>query len=188
MNKKRSIKSLQQKTLKSIGSRIRTERRKQGLSLEALGKRVGVSKMTLQRIETGATAPSIVLLTEVAFHLKRPVEALIREGNAKVVHLKKGRQETLDRSRKFRVIGPRGLVSDRVTLTYSELEKDTVINAHTNKGFEWAFLFEGSAWVDVGGHRYHFESGDSIFYDAHFPHSIQVKETCRYVGLFLRDE
>ena len=188
MKKKCSLKSHQQKTLKSIGSKIRTERKKQGLSLEALGKRVGVSKMTLQRIETGATAPSIVLLTEVAFHLKRPVESLIREGNAMVVHLKKGQQETLDRARKFRVIGPRGLVSDRVTLTYSELAKDAVINTHTNKGYEWAFLFEGSALVEVGDNRYLFESGDAIFYDAHIPHSIQVKETCRYVGLFLRDE
>ena len=99
MKKKPSIKSYQQKTLKSIGSKIRMERKKNGFSLEALSKRVGVSKMTLQRIETGATAPSIVLLTEVAFHLKRPLEALIREGKAKVVHLKKGQQETLDRAR-----------------------------------------------------------------------------------------
>ena len=188
MKKRSSIKSHQQKTLQSIGSKIRTERKKHGLSLEALAERVGVSKMTLQRIETGATAPSIVLLTEVAFHLKRPVEALIHDGNAKVVHLKKDQQETLDRAKKFRVIGPRGLVSDRVTLTYSELAKDAVINTHTNKGYEWAFLIEGSAWVDVGGNRYLFESGDAIFYDAHFPHSIQVKKTCRYVGLFLRDE
>ncbi len=188
MKKRLFLKSHQQKTLRKIGSKIRRERKKHGLSLEALAKRVGVSKMTLQRIETGATAPSIVLLTEVAFHLKRPVEALIREGNAKVVHLKKGQQETLDRARRFRVIGPRGLVSDRVTLTYSELEKDAVINTHMNKGYEWAFLIEGSAVVDVGGSEYHFESGDAIFYDAHFPHSIHVKETCRYVGLFLRDE
>ncbi|HUL21125.1 MAG TPA: helix-turn-helix domain-containing protein [Thermodesulfobacteriota bacterium] len=188
MKRKSSIKSHQQKALQSIGSKIRTERKKHGLSLEALANRVGVSKMTLQRIETGATAPSIVLLTEVAFHLKRPVEALIRDGNAKVVHLKKDQQETLDRAKKFRVIAPRGLVSDRVTLTYSELAKDAVINTHTNKGYEWAFLIEGSAVVDVAGSQYHFKSGDAIFYDAHVPHSIQVKETCRYVGLFLRDE
>ena len=188
MKKKSSIKSRQKKTLRSIGAKIRTERKKHGLSLDALAKRVGVSKMTLQRIETGVTAPSIVLLTEVAFHLKRPVEALIHDGKARVVHLKKGQQETLDRAKKFRVIGPRGLVSDRIILTYSELQKDAVIDTHTNKGYEWAFLIEGSAWVDVGGNRYLFESGDAIFYDAHFPHSIQVKKTCRYVGLVLRDE
>jgi len=184
-----SIKAHQQKALKSIGSKIRMERKRQGLSLETLAKMVGVSKMTLQRIETGATAPSIVLLTEVAFHLKRPVESLIREGNARVVHLKRGQQDTLfDQARKFRVVGPRGLISNRITLTYSELEKDTVIETHTNKGFEWTFLFEGSALVDVDGNEYLFESGDALFYDAHYPHSLQVKQKIRYVGLFLRDD
>lgn len=179
----------QQRTLKNIGSKIRAERKRLGLSLEALAKIVGVSKMTLQRIETGATAPSIILLTEVAFHLKRPVEGLIRDGNANVVHLKKSQQDTLfDQARKFRVIGPKGLIMDRIMLTYSELEKDAVIDTHTNKGYEWAFLFEGSALVDVGGSQYPFESGDAIFYDAHFPHSIQVREKIRYVGLFMRDE
>jgi transcriptional regulator with XRE-family HTH domain len=189
MKKGPSIKAHQQKALKSIGSKIRVERNKQGLSLETLAGMVGVSKMTLQRIETGMTAPSIVLLTEIAFHLKRPVESLIREGNSKVIHLKRGQQESLfDQARKFRVIGPRGLISDRVTVTYSELEKNAVIETHTNKGFEWAFLFEGSALVDVGGSQYHFESGDAIFYDAHVPHSIQVEQKVRYVGLFLRDD
>jgi len=189
MKKRSSIRSHQQKALKSIGSKIRIERKKHGLSLETFAKRVGVSKMTLQRIETGATAPSIVLLAEIAFHLKRPVEALIRDGNAKVVHLKRGQQDTLfGKARKFRVIGPKGLIMDRITLTYSELEKGTVIDTHTNKGYEWAFLIEGSALVDVGGGQYHFQSGDAIFYDSHFPHSIRVKEKARYVGLFLRDE
>jgi transcriptional regulator with XRE-family HTH domain len=164
------------------------ERKRLGLSLEALAGKIGVSKMTLQRIETGVSAPSIVLLTDVAFHLKKPVESLIQQGSGKVVHLKRARQETLfDKAKKFRVIGPKGLISDRITLTYSELEKDTVIDTHTNKGYEWAFLFEGSAMVDVGGSRFLFESGDAIFYDAHVPHSIEVKQRCRYVGLFLRD-
>lgn len=178
-----------QKTLKQIGMKIRMERKGLGLSLEALAKKVGVSKMTLQRIEIGETAPSIVLLSEIAFHLKRPVESLLREGDAKVVHLKKEQQETLfHQSRKWRIVGPKGLITDRITLTYSELEKGTVIEPHTNKGFEWAFLLQGKAVVDIGGKGYSFESGDALFYDAHYPHSIEVVEKIRYVGLFLSDD
>ena len=169
--------------------KIRAERKGLGLSLETLAKMVGVSKMTLQRIETGATSPSIILLAEIAYHLKRPVESFIREGDAKVVHLRKNRQDTLfDRERKFRIVGPRGLISDRIILTYSELDEGTVIENHTNKGFEWAFLIDGSALVEVSGKEYLFKAGDAIFYDAHFPHSIQVKQNVRYVGLFLKDD
>lgn len=179
----------QQRTLRNIGSKIRTERKHLGLSLEALAKKVGISKMTLQRIETGATSPSIILLTEIAFHLKRPVDSIIREGKAKVVHLRKDQQDTLfNGQRSYRLIAPKGLISDRITLTYSELGKDMVIEKHTNNGFEWAFLIEGDALVEISGTDYVFKAGDAIFYDAHFPHSIRVRQKVKYVGLFLRDE
>lgn len=181
--------SREHETLMNIGSKIRTERKELGLSLEVLSKKVGISKMTLQRVETGATSPSIILLADIAFHLKRPVESFIREGKARVVHLRKDLQDRLfDREGKFRVIGPKGLISDRITLTYSELEKDTHIETHTNHGFEWTFLMEGNAVVEVGGHPYPFEAGDALFFDAHFPHSIRVNKKVRYVGLFLRDD
>ena len=81
--------SRQHDTLMNIGSKIRTERKELGLSLEALSNKIGISKMTLQRVETGATSPSIILLADIAFHLKRPVESFIREGDARVVHLRR---------------------------------------------------------------------------------------------------
>jgi quercetin dioxygenase-like cupin family protein len=70
----------------------------------------------------------------------------------------------------------------------SELKKGTIIEPHENKGFEWAFLIEGKAVVRVGTKDYPVEEGDTIFYDAHFSHSIRVSEKVRYVGIFLRDE
>lgn len=183
------MKAHQCDTDKNLGSRIRPERKKHKLSPEGLSKRLGISRMTLQRIETGATSPSIILLTEIVFHLKRPVDSFIREGEAKVVHLREDQQDTIfNGQRNYRLIGPKGLILDRVTLTYSELGKDMVIEKHTNNGFEWAFLIEASALVEVSGTVYLFRAGDAIFYDAHFPHSIRVRQKVKYVGLFLRDE
>lgn len=51
----------QKEMLERIGAKIRSERNRLGLSLEVLAKKVGVSKMTLQRIETGSTSPSIII-------------------------------------------------------------------------------------------------------------------------------
>jgi transcriptional regulator with XRE-family HTH domain len=85
----------QEEMLKRIGARIRSERNSLGLSLEALAKKVGVSKMTLQRIETGFTSPSIITLTDLSFHLKQPIETLIKEGEPKVVLLKKVEQNAV---------------------------------------------------------------------------------------------
>jgi transcriptional regulator with XRE-family HTH domain len=175
--------------LQRIGSRIRAERHRLGLTLESLASKVGISKMTLQRIETGATSPSIVTLTDLSFHLKQPIEALIREGEPNVVLLKKDNQDNLfDPESGIRVLAPRGLVSERVIITCARLDRGTVIEAHVNRGFEWAYLIKGKAVVTVGSREYPVESGDAIFYDAHYPHSIRVQEAVQYVGLFLHDE
>ncbi|MEJ2168006.1 MAG: helix-turn-helix domain-containing protein [Desulfobacterales bacterium] len=183
------MESRQKEMLERIGARIRSERNNLGLSLEALAKKVGISKMTLQRIETGSTSPSIVVLTDISFHLKQPIETLIKEGEPRVVLLKKGGQDTIfDPESGIRVLAPKGLITDRLTLSYAELKEGDVIELHRNKGFEWAFLIEGNAVVRVGTKEYDVEEGDAIFYDAHFPHSIRVNRKIRYVGLFLQDE
>ena len=175
--------------LKQIGARIRSERQRLGLSLEFLAKKIGISKMTLQRIETGVTSPSIITLTDISFHLKQPIESLIKEGEPNVILIKKAEQNTIFGPESgIRMLAPKGLITDRLTVTYAELEEKTVIEPHQNKGFEWAFMIEGLAMVRVGTKEYMIEEGDTIFYDAHFTHSICVYKKIRYVGLFLRDE
>jgi transcriptional regulator with XRE-family HTH domain len=182
-------KATQQEVLKRIGAKIRSERNRLGLSLEAFARKVGISKMTLHRIERGTTSPSVITLTEISFHLKQPVESLIGEGDPKVVLLSKNRQDTImDPESGIRVLAPRGLISDRMTITAAELEKGFTIEPHKNHGFEWAYVIRGKADVTVAGKKYRIETGDAIFYDAHFVHSIEVREKTQYVGLFLKDE
>jgi transcriptional regulator with XRE-family HTH domain len=182
-------KGMHQEILKRIGAKIRIERKRLGLSLEALARKVGISKMTLHRIEGGATSPSVITLTEISFHLKQSVESLIGEGDPKVVLLPRKQQDTImDPESGIRVLAPRGLISDRVTITTADLEKGLAIEPHKNHGFEWAYVIRGKADVTVGGKKYRIQTGDAIFYDAHFMHSIDVKERTRYVGLFLKDK
>jgi transcriptional regulator with XRE-family HTH domain len=175
--------------LKRMGAKIRNERNRLRLSLETLARKVGISKMTLHRIETGMTSPSVITLTEISYHLKKPIESLIREGDPKVVLFKKAEQDNImDPESGIRVLAPRGLITSRITLTSAELKKGYAIETHVNHGFEWAFLIKGKAVVTVAGKEYPMQAGDCIFYDAHFPHSIRVKEKLQYVALFLKDE
>ena len=187
--RKAEKKGTQQEILKRIGAKIRSERNRLGLSLEAFARKVGISKMTLHRIETGTTSPSVITLTEISFHLKQPVESLIGEGDPKVVLLPKNRQDTImDPESGVRVLAPKGLISDRLTITAAELQKGFTIEPHKNHGFEWAYVIRGKADVTVAGKKYPIAAGDAIFYDAHFTHSIEVREKTQYVGLFLKDE
>ena len=149
--KREKMEPRQKEMLERIGAKIRSERNRLGLSLEVLAKKVGVSKMTLQRIETGSTSPSIIILTDISFHLKQPIETLIKEGEPKVVLLKKGEQNTIfDPESGIRVLAPKGLITDRLTVTYAELGAGETIELQQNKGFEWTFLIDGKAVVRVG--------------------------------------
>jgi len=193
LKEKREIKSFQgssqEEVLRRIGARIRAERKRLGLSLEALARKVGISKMTLHRIETGASSPSIINLTEISFHLKKPIESFIRQGDPRVVVIREDQQNSImDPESGIKVLAPRGLISDSITIASAELETGVEIDPHVNKGFEWAYLIKGRAVVTVGDKKYEIRAGDSIFYDAHFPHSIKVKRKIQYVGLFLSDK
>ena len=59
--------------LMNIGGKIRKERKARGLSLKDLAEGCGLSVMTLQRIETEKTSPSVATLSRIAHHLLRPI-------------------------------------------------------------------------------------------------------------------
>lgn len=175
--------------LRKLGSRIRRKRKSLGMSMEVLAQKVGISKMTLHRIENGLSSPSIITLTEISQQLKQPLEALIREPAGHVTVIRKGEQDTIfEPEYGIRVVAPRGLISDRITATHAELEEGTVIEPHTNNGHEWAVLLDGKAVVTVADREYPIEAGDAIYYDARVPHGMRVEEKIRYIGIFVRGE
>jgi transcriptional regulator with XRE-family HTH domain/quercetin dioxygenase-like cupin family protein len=55
--------------LPSLGERIRTERKRQGRSLRALARAVGVSPSMMSQIETGKTRPSVTTLYAITLTL-----------------------------------------------------------------------------------------------------------------------
>jgi len=57
-------------------SRVATARERAGLSQPALAKRVGASRPTIARIETGGHAPSVTLALAIARELGESVEDL----------------------------------------------------------------------------------------------------------------
>lgn len=63
---------LLKKKMEVIGTKIRVERKKSRLNLAQFAKKVNISPKTLQRIETGKSSPSVVLLSELANHNKFP--------------------------------------------------------------------------------------------------------------------
>jgi transcriptional regulator with XRE-family HTH domain len=62
-----------------IGDRVRAEREHANLTQEELGHQTGIPRLTVQRIESGATDARIGWLLRIARHLHVPLSTLLGE-------------------------------------------------------------------------------------------------------------
>ena len=88
--------------LAGLGASIRALRSEQGLTLEALAEKSGVSRAMLSDIERGAKSPTVRVLAGIATALECPVSQLLGEkppgpqGPAYTVVRRKDRQVTIE--------------------------------------------------------------------------------------------
>ncbi len=79
-----------------IGTKIRAERQKSGFTLRELAERLGISLITLQRIETDKSSPSVALLSEIAHQLNRSIFSFSEEQkDESFIHIKRKSQQTI---------------------------------------------------------------------------------------------
>lgn len=169
-----------------VGERIRKERTARGMSLDQLAKRVGVSKMTLHRVETGKTSPSIALLGDIADALEKSLTRLIedeQEGFLRIV--RKEEQFTFNEGAIMaRILFPRQRVkTDEGTLAinYVECDRGGQIETHRNQGIEWVVQLAGTSIFIYDGQEYIAREGDVFFYDGRRPHSVKYSENNKFV-------
>jgi transcriptional regulator with XRE-family HTH domain len=172
----------------SVGNKIRTERKKKGLTLEELAARVGVTTVTMQRIETGKSSPSVALLSEIAQSLNASMYSLISEIDKPLVHIKRESQQVVSNGAlKVTVIAPRRMITNNISVSYGELEEGKTIDAHRNAGIEWAYVIEGKSEHKQGGQTCIQEAGDSICYNANVEHSVTAIEKLKFIAIYVRD-
>lgn len=63
--------------LSALGQKIKSERKRQGLTLEALSERIGISRNFLWEIEDGRKAPAIQTLYQLGVCLNLSVDYLL---------------------------------------------------------------------------------------------------------------
>ena len=71
------------------GIRIRNYRKSVKMTLKELAKRTDISVTTLQRIETGKVSPSVVALSQIAYHLKKPIISFSKTQTSKALFIRK---------------------------------------------------------------------------------------------------
>ena len=174
--------------MERVARRIRSERKRLGLTLEELAGKVGISRLTLQRIETGKSSPSVALLSEIAQHLNKSIVSFVEDTEKPMVSIKDKDQQIISTpSLTLKVIGPSNMVARNIIITYGEMKKGQTTDAHCNPGVEWAYVMEGRSGVTQNGETVIMEPGDSLSYDARPEHSLTALEDLRFFGVYVKE-
>ena len=174
--------------MKEIGGKIRQDRVALGWSIKTLAGKVGVSPMTLHRIEKGQTSPSVVLLSEIAYQLNQPITSFLEDKKSPVVLIKARDQSGAESSNlKLRVLAPKGLIDRDITVSLCEAKKGRFTDEHKNEGHEWVFIIRGKCLFEHNKKVIHLSPGDVLYFDARFPHSVTALGELKFFTIYFRD-
>jgi transcriptional regulator with XRE-family HTH domain len=168
-----------------IGEKIRKERNLLKMTLEQLAQKVGISKMTLHRIETGKTSPSIAVLGDISQALQKPISSFIDEDHGFIRIIRKKEQFTLESGNlRSKILSPRGSINvenGNFAINYVEAKNGTELKVHKNKGLEWVFQISGKSAFYYDKKKYIANTGDVFFYDGRRPHAVKYYGKNKFV-------
>ncbi|SDC91840.1 helix-turn-helix domain-containing protein [Belnapia rosea] len=176
--------------IEALAAELRERRRRQGLSLEALSARSGVSRSMISKVERGEAVPSTVVLSRLAEALGTTFAALMMPASTEheVLVIPRARQPVLrDEATGFsrRVLSPvlpgRGL--DVVLNTLPAGAETGVFTPHRSGVEEYVWVQRGRLRAQLGEAEVLLEAGDSLFFDATVPHAFSNpgEEPCEYL-------
>ncbi|MBV9095004.1 MAG: cupin domain-containing protein [Streptosporangiaceae bacterium] len=190
----------------NVGSLIRRERQKQGLSLRELARRVGVSASMLSQVETDRTRPSVSSIYAIATELGLSIDALLSGEAAAVGHqVRRGSVTQSAGGAACQLVAPEQrrklelesgvtweLLSDLLPhlvdfmyVTYEPGGRSSSsgkMMRHT--GTEFAFLLRGKLKIQVGFDEYILQPGDALAFDSSEPHLLVNEGTEQAEGIW----
>ncbi len=165
--------------LRPVGGRIRDERCRRGLTVDALARSAGVSKGLLSKIENFRAVPSLPVLAALARALGLDLSALVedvqvrprqpyllvRRGEAKPV-----RREAAEGMR-YRALPAAECGGVQLQSFLLELEPGARRELCTTDGDELLFGVRGTVTLALGEDEIAIQPGDALYFDGSVPHA-----------------
>lgn len=156
---------------KRIGANLRQFRVNKGISMDALAKQIGVSKLTLLKIEQGEANPTLSVIWKIANGLTIPISALLSiEADVSISRKKDGMK--LISANDVLVVEPlfnsHGLIE--LYRGYLQPGGEYLSEAHRPGVMEFVTVMSGQLTVEVDGDTYHLDEYDSIRFKGDRPH------------------
>jgi transcriptional regulator with XRE-family HTH domain len=169
-----------------IGNRIREIRKNTGMSMKELAQKVGVSYLTIQRIETGEVSPSVAVLSEIAYCLKYPISSFFDKAMGVRV-IKSVDQAEIESSKlTIKLLIPKGVINDKVIVSLGRGEKGRCIDLHKNEGLEITYLLKGKSKFIYDDQIYEMDAGDIVYFDSGRPHAVEALKPIEFINFYLR--
>jgi transcriptional regulator with XRE-family HTH domain len=171
----------------TLGRRIREERARRGLSLEALAARAGVSRSMLSEVERGGKVPTVLVLDRIATGLDSSIARLLgEERTARVIVLRKGEQDV--------AVDPTGwerrILSPVLPGVEFELMRTVIpggvdagaFSPHAPGSREYLAMERGVLRLTIDGTAHTLRAGDSVYYAGDCVHAFANpgREPCIY--------
>jgi transcriptional regulator with XRE-family HTH domain len=173
---------------KRLGARVQSLRREQGLTLDGLAERSGVSRAMISKLERGEKNPTLLVAAKVAEGLGVTLSQLVGiEERREVVLVPRGRRMIMrDPETGFE----RQLLSPSFGNRGVEFVRNVVPEGATSGEFpphrrgveEYVVVEKGRLRVVLGGEEYVLEEGDAIYFEADVTHRFENAggEECSY--------
>lgn len=164
--------------LTALGHELRTQRQRQGLSVQALSKRAGVSFGLISQLERGLGNPSFAALHRLSVALGVPLPQLVAGAEAETGVVRADERPRLpvseDDPPAQRVV--RELLTPRMSGSL-QMIRSTLPVGFTNQGAPFRHLGTECVTVETGrllvvhgDQRVELDAGDSITYGCSVPH------------------
>lgn len=173
-----------------FGDNIKKERKKQGLTLEELAARSGVSKSMLSMIERGEKNPSIQVASQIAEGLEVTISYLLGEQQKKEVYIIRSGQQLVYKDEstgiKRHLLSPsfpaKGI--EFILNVIPPMQETGAFPAHKNGVKEYIYVAQGNLKIELAnqGEVYVLEKGDSFYFEADVTHRFinLSNEECHY--------
>jgi transcriptional regulator with XRE-family HTH domain len=172
-----------------IGSRLRDERIKSGISQRELARRLGLSPSLISQLESGQSKPSVGTLYAIVTELELSLDKVIRgddgpaapvapvsQPGARSPLVHPGERQTIELDSGVRweeLTATTEQDVDFLLATYevggASTPDQTLMRHH---GREYGYVISGRLGIQIGFNEYLLEAGDSIAFDSTEPHRL----------------
>lgn len=167
-----------------VGNKIRRARKRFGLNMKEFARRVGVSYLTLYRVETDKVSPSVALLSEMAHHLGEPIANFFDE-ESKITIVKAGTAPRVESGKmSLELLIPRGVVGQKISVTLGRTQPGDFVSPHSHNGSELTYHLKGEVLFKYGDEEFALKEGDLIYFDSNVEHSVSALNPHEFLSIY----